>query len=146
MHVGAGVPRQAGERRASQSRLTTGASATCPFLARRLHALVSRSWSVQLGRCSTWSWSARRGSMEQALYADVLINVRPMNSLTRSDETKVCPLRRCGFGQPPGPSQRHTDDTPVDQVGDDLVLCHANPLNPRIAAEANRSAHATSSG
>jgi hypothetical protein len=82
--------------------------------------------------------------MKQSFDADVLVNVGPMDSLAGSDETKVCPLRGRGFRQPPRPSQRHADNTTVDQIGDDLVLGHAYLLNARIVADASHSVHTTS--
>jgi hypothetical protein len=81
--------------------------------------------------------------MKQAVDADVLVNVRPVNSMTGSDEAKVRSLCGCGLGQPPGPGQRHADDTPVDQIGNDLVFGHTDLLNPRIVPDASHSAHTT---
>ena len=81
---------------------TNWRSPAARLLRRPLQRLVSRYLRVHSDR-GTESWPARRGSMKQTLHAEVLVNVRPMNSLAGSDEAKVCSLRRRGLGQPPGP-------------------------------------------
>ena len=111
--------------------------------ARPLQHLARRPLSAHFDHCGTRSWPARWGAMKQAFDADVLVDVRPMNSLAGSDETKVRSLRGRGLGQPPGPGQRHADDAPVGQIGDDLILGHAYLLNARIVAGASHSAHTT---
>ncbi len=82
--------------------------------------------------------------MEEALYAEILVKFGPVDSLAGANETKVCPLRGRGFGQPPGPDEWHADDRPVYQVGDDFVSGDAHPLNTGIAA--TRSVHTMPSG
>lgn len=81
------------------------------LLARLEQHLVRRSLAVHSGRSGRRSWPTRRSTMKHALYAEILVNVRPVNSLAGSDETKLCPLCGLGFSQAPGPSQRHADYT-----------------------------------
>ena len=59
--------------------------------------------------------------MKHALDADFRIHVRPPDALTGSDETGVPPLRRAGFGEPPGPGQGDADHMPVDRMRDDPI-------------------------
>jgi hypothetical protein len=81
--------------------------------------------------------------MKQAFDADVLVHVGPVDSLAGSDKAEIRSLRGRSFRQPPGPRQGHADDAPVDQIGDDLVLGHADPLYARIISGASHSAHTT---
>jgi len=106
-------------------------SAAARLLCRPLQRLVRRNLRVRSGR-GMRAWPRRRGPMKQALYAEVLVNVRPVNALAGSDQTKVCSLHGRGFGQPPGPGQRYADHTPVGQVGGDPVLGHTDVLNARM--------------
>jgi hypothetical protein len=80
--------------------------------------------------------------MQQSLDADVFVNVGPMNSLAKPYEPQVRSLRRRGFGQPPRPRQRNADDSPVDEVGNDLVSRDADLQDARVAGTSH-SARAT---
>ncbi len=51
--------------------------------------------------------------MKLPLDADVLIDIRPVDSLARADETKVSSLCGRRFGQPPRPGKWHIDDSAV---------------------------------
>src|ERR1019366_3456814 len=116
----------------------------------RLASFASRLWNrcrrpldPHLNRRPSRVWPRRRSSVKQAFDADVLIDLRPMNTLACPNQTKLGSLARRGFGQPPGPRQRHADYASVGQVGDDLVLSHADLLNARIAIDASHSVHTT---
>lgn len=90
--------------------------------------------SADSGRCCAESWPTRRRSTKQTLYADSLLNLRPVNYLAGTDETEVCSLRARGFGQPPGPGLRHTDNPAVDQTRDNLLFRDEHFLNAEISS------------
>jgi len=121
------------------------ASAACVPRARRLHAPVRRltiSDDAGARAYTLRSWRTRGNAVEHSFDADVLVHVRPMNPLPAANETEVGPLLRRGLTQPPRPRKRNADDPPIGEVRDDFVRCDAHALNPRIASEVRRSAHA----
>src|SRR6266404_1643179 len=79
-------------------------------------------------------------SVEHALGADVLIDIRPMDTLAAADNAEVGSLSRSRLRQAPRPRERNTDHTAIDKVGDDLVLGHPDAQDPRFAA--SHSGHA----
>jgi len=107
---------------------------SCPLQRLSVNAYFGRAGA----RVATWG----RSSMQQALDADVFVNIGPMNSLAGSDDAQLRSLRRRGFGQPPRPRQRNADDSPVDEVGNDLVSRDADLHYARLAGTSH-SARAT---
>ena len=76
-------------------------------------------------------------AIKHAFDADVLVDIRPMYSLTGPDKTEIRPLLPGGLRQSPRPSKRHADYTTVGEVRDDLVLCDAHVLDARVVASRN---------
>ena len=70
-------------------------------------------------------------AMKHAFDTDVLIDIRPMYSLTGPDETEIGPLLPRGLRQSPRPGKRHADYATVREVRDDFVLCDAHVLDER---------------
>jgi hypothetical protein len=71
----------------------------------RLASFASRWWNwgrrplnPHFDLCGSDSWPGRRGTVKQAFDADVLVDVRPMNSLAGSNQTKLGSLGGRGFG------------------------------------------------
>jgi hypothetical protein len=107
-------------------------------LARQRRALVGRRLTPRRANSDGYrrrSWPARRNPMKHPLYAVVLTNLRPVDRLTCADEAKVCSLHRRHLGQPPRPSQRHTDHAAVHQMRDNLVCRNPRLFNAGIAAK-----------
>src|SRR3972149_5716993 len=102
-----------GERPASAARAATPGLDTT-LAARRLNALIRRflvaadTASLRSGlRFRPMRWDA----VKHALDTDVLVEVRPMDTLAGADETKVCSLLGSRLRQTPRPGQRNTDDS-----------------------------------
>jgi hypothetical protein len=70
--------------------------------------------------------------MEHALDTDVLVDIRPVDTLSRTDETEVCTLLRCGVRETPRPGQGNADNSTVCKPSHDLILCDLRVLNPRL--------------
>jgi hypothetical protein len=64
--------------------------------------------------------------MQQALDANILVNIGPVHSLSSSDETEVCALRWSSFAQAPRPSQGDANNPSVGKIGDDLIFRDAH--------------------
>src|SRR5665647_671446 len=60
--------------------------------------------------------------MQHTFDADVLIDLRPMDTDAIADQLPMVALNGSGFGQPPRPRKRHTHGTAVDEIGGDLGL------------------------
>src|SRR6266404_6352513 len=80
---------------------------------RRVRALVRRSGSRLRGNSP---WARRRCTVKHPFDTEIFVDVRPVHSLARPDDSKSCALGRAGLGQTPGPRKRHTDDATVLQV------------------------------
>ncbi len=78
--------------------------------------------------------------MEHPLHADVLVDFRPVDTLSRPDQAELRALGWRRLRKPPRPSQRHTDDPTVCQVGDDLAFRDAHVADegslPRVVSHA----------
>jgi hypothetical protein len=82
------------ERRGSPARAATPGLSTTPG-ARRLNALVRRfliAHSAPFNPNWRRSGAMRRDAVKHTFDTDVLIDIRPMNPLTRPDETEMRPL------------------------------------------------------
>jgi len=111
--------------------------------ARRLHPLVRRALThgAAISRRSRPRLRAPRwDSMEHPLDADVLVDVRPMNTLAGADEPKARSLLGGRISETPRPREGNADDAPVGETRDDLVRGDADMLDARL--DANRSVHA----
>src|SRR5439155_17082078 len=80
-----------------------------------------------------------RGCVKHALDADVLINVRPVDTLPRADQSEVGTLGRGRVRESPRPSQRNTDNPAVCEARDDLVFRNSNLTDEGVSAR--RSGH-----
>jgi hypothetical protein len=80
--------------------------------------------------------------MKHAIGADVLIDVRPVHSVSISNQRPIGSLLRFGVGEAPRPGERHADDTPVNQVGGDRLVRDIDVIDARFNAD--RTAHARS--
>src|SRR5439155_19698193 len=96
------------------SAATRAACSSTAFLACRLRAFVRRLLEALSGALGGNGFGLRttgRRAMEHALNAEVFVDVRPVHSLPCADDAKIGPLRRSGFRQPPGPCERHANDS-----------------------------------
>jgi hypothetical protein len=102
MPVYPGAPRDTPIRAASRTALglTDGIYRLASFSS-RLWRWGRQQLNPRFYCCGSDSWPGRRGTVKQAFDADVLIDVRPMNTLACPNQTKLGSLAGRGFGQPP---------------------------------------------
>jgi len=100
---------------------------------RRLHGQLAGALGMSL-------WSRRRTAMQHPVSADVLVDIRPVNSVAATDKDPVGTLRRSGIDQPPGPLERHTNHSPINKMSRNHFRCNLNV--PDTGFSQNRSVHA----
>src|SRR6266498_6153785 len=101
---------------------------------------------------STASWPfrqlllrpSRRYSVEHPFNTEVFVNIGPVYSVSIADDFKVASLRWCGFAQPPGPCQWHTDHAPIYKKEGNQLISDFDIFDPSICT--NRNAHAMPPG
>ena len=60
--------------------------------------------------------------MKHPLNAEIFVDLRPMDSMAIADNLVVVSLGWSRVAEPPGPCQRHTDDTPVNEMECDQLV------------------------
>jgi hypothetical protein len=65
----------------------------------------------------------RRNSMKHALNTQVFVNIRPMHTLAVADYLVVVSLLLAGIAKSPRPSQRDANDSPINKVERNEVVC-----------------------
>lgn len=102
-------------------------------------ALWPRSGGAPCSAQSSHAWCRR--TAEHALGAQVLIEVRPVNSVTGGAERPICELARTCPRQPRIPLQGHRDRTTIRQVHGERVFGESHVANSLVSAEC-QCAHA----
>jgi len=78
--------------------------------------------------------------VQHPLGTQVLVDVRPMDTLAITDERVLGSLSRRRVGKPPGPHKRHADDATVDEIRGDCLVRNLDAADSRFSSY--RSAHA----
>jgi hypothetical protein len=79
--------------------------------------------------------------MKHPFDTDVLVDIRPVDALTRTDETEVGPLLRCGVRETPRPGQGNADNPTVCKTRHDFILGDVRVLDAGLDAS-RHSVHA----
>lgn len=114
-----------------------------PSAARRLRRLVSRSPSIQSPTPQRFRTLARTLAEQQRLDGDVLVELRPVNADSRSDELPPSTLRWPPLRETWVPRQRHGYAAPVGKSDDERCLRDADAAS-RCCRQTQRT-HATPS-
>ncbi len=91
------------------------------------YEVVKIAFSVILSVLCRFGGTARsRRPMQHALSAQILVNIRPMDPVTRSGKTPICPLLRCRMQQAWIPRQRGCYRPSIEEVNADNVIGEAH--------------------
>src|ERR1019366_3387024 len=80
-----------------------------------------------------------------AFHADILVQVRPVDSRAAANETPIASLRRCPVRQTREPGQRHGNRPTIVKVDDQRLVARTHALSERFPDLSSRSTHATPS-
>ena len=70
---------------------------------------------------------------KQALHADVLIQLGPVQALPLPDESPACSFRACTMREPRVPGEGNRNRPPIDEVHHERIVCERDALRPRLA-------------
>src|SRR5438046_7143431 len=88
---------------------------------------------------------ARLLSVQQPLHTDILIQVRPVDTLSASYETPIAPFRYGAVKQTRKPRKRYRNCSAVGEVNSKCVCSDLHVLSPRLALLNPQSTHSNSS-
>lgn len=112
--------------------------------ARRLRALPCGLPSPTFYQCLRFlGRSGCRNPVEHTLNTEILVDIRPVDTMASPNQPPFRALRRGGFRQSPRPRQRYADHTTVPEMCNDFVVGDADILNAWIVASHNVHAKPT---
>src|SRR5947208_174565 len=76
---------------------------------------------------------------QQALGTQILVNVRPMNSVAAACRSPILALFGRGGQKPRIPGERHDYAAPIHQVSGHALIIDVNPANPDVRRNLNHS-------
>ncbi len=88
---------------------------------------------------------ARSTACQKALYADIFIQLRPVDTLAAGNQTPVGPLRRRPVRQPREPCEWHRDRPAIGKLHDQRIFTQTYALGKCFPEFSARSTHAITS-